>query len=246
MAEDIFQLRYTVPGLGYFTALSIMVARFFPNLLQSETHWVALAAIAAVGTVPTGYLINQFILLWQFSRGRYATYDHINELGEWIFSTEMNDRFVTLYPDGRSVDVRITDLRDELKELGGDYIKKNPLLRKGGRARASVEEYGLLGPLHDILFEGSKTHARYQQTGWLHSYTTLALLLALVLAILPWGIASLFNNFALAPTIIIPEFILAAGLGFLVQRLTRFDSDLNERFLTWLFTKRSWNGGTAR
>jgi hypothetical protein len=239
MAEDIFQLRYTVPGLGYFTALSVSVAAFFPNLLQSETHWVALAAIAAVGTVPTGYLINQFILLWQFLKGRYATYDHIIELGEWIFSKEMDERILTLYPDGRQVHVRITDLRDELRKLGDDYIKKNPLLpllRKD--ARTNVEKYGLLAPLHDILLEESKTHARYRQTGWLHSNTTCVLLLALGLALLPWGIASCFNNFALAPTIIFEEFWWAAVLGFFVQRLTRFDSDLNERFLTWLFKMR--------
>ena len=243
MAEDIFQLRYTVPGLGYFTALSVSVVLSFPNLLQSETQWVALAAIAAVGTVPTGYLINQFILLWQFSRGRYATEGHIIELGEWIFSKEMENRILTLYPAGRPVQVRITDLRKKLKKLGEKYIEKNPLLWKD--ARASVEEYGLLAPLHDILLEGSKTHARYQQTGWLHSNTTCVLLLALGLALLPWGIASCFNNFALAPRIIFEEFWWAAGLGFLVQRLSRSDSDLNETFLSWLVLMQSLESSTT-
>ena len=46
MAEDIFQLRYTVPGLGYFTALSVSVVLSFPNLLQSETSQVTTTGIA--------------------------------------------------------------------------------------------------------------------------------------------------------------------------------------------------------
>jgi hypothetical protein len=177
------------------------------------------------------------------SRGRYATEGHIIELGEWIFSKEMENRILTLYPAGRPVQVRITDLRKKLKKLGEKYIEKNPLLWKD--ARASVEEYGLLAPLHDILLEGSKTHARYQQTGWLHSNTTCVLLLALGLALLPWGIASCFNNFALAPTIIFEEFWWAAGLGFLVQRLSRSDSDLNETFLSWLVLMQSLESSTT-
>lgn len=133
----------------------------------------------------------------------------------------------------KKISVKITDLRKELKELGGDYIQKVCVLND--QARENIQAHGLLAPLHDVMFFGSRVHNHYLQTGWMYSNTTLVLLSALVLAAVPWAVAALVHEFRLALAIIAVEFILATGAGWFVYCFTRADADLKEKFLTWLY-----------
>lgn len=233
MPESVFQIRYTVPGLTYFTVTYLCLVYFFPDRLfaQQQTMLIVLGGIAVVGTIPAGYLINQIELLREFLFGRYEGWDHIKELRKLVFDPDI--RFITLYLDERKINVRMSALQDELRFLGKVYLEKVLVLAPG--TRRIIKEDGLLAPLHDIIFVGNKAHAHYLRTGWLHSNATISVLLALALAVIPWWTAACYNDFSFARTLVFFEFLAASVAGWLVYVFTRADSDLKEMFLTWLY-----------
>jgi len=233
--ESVFQIRYTVPGLTYFTVTYLCLVCFFPDRLfaQQQNMLIVLGGIAVVGTIPAGYLINQIELLREFLVGRYEGWGHIQELRNLVFDPDMDDRSITLYLDRREINVRVNALRSELMSLGKVYLEK--VLVLAPRSKRIIKEGGLLGPLHDVIFVGNKAHSHYLRTGWLHSNATASVLLALTLAVIPWVTAACHQDFSLAQTLVFFEFLVASVAGLLVYIFTRADSDLKERFLTWLY-----------
>jgi hypothetical protein len=209
--------------------------------------WVALGAFGVVGVVPVGYLIQQVSLAWNHLSGGIAQYPHIGLLGTDL--KELGDKPVYLKLNDAAFCVKASDLSEKLKDLGNQYLDKKLLFRQrfiGKKPifghREAIETKGYLTPFHDFLFFGTKIHEFWIQ-GWIHARITRTLEQAIVLAAIPWGIAYAFSfiftvhsvHLSIVASVIAIEFLLLAGLSFFVSRWNRFDVDLNEQFLTWLW-----------
>lgn len=272
MANDtnILEMRYTLPGLGYFLVLYICLAISLPTITQSKV-WTALGALALVGTVPVGYLVHQLYLLWNFMMGRTEHYRHIQKLYELL----ENRKTIQLYLYGKCIQVSTCELKKELKRLGKEYVN----FRRGTfvvcRRKLINETHGYLTPLHDVIFMREKIHDYSYKGPWTHARITRALLLTFGLAWYPWifswgGVrfpdSIVYRFFSQVSNTIgidlihwmpeipdqlrVPIFWIASQMlilgivaGF-VSWWSRNQSDLDEQFLVWLYDKYLDSSGT--
>lgn len=250
MAEriELLQMRYTLPGLGYFLLLYIFLIIFKPVEidLSADNTWIELGAIAVVGSVPIGYLIHQGYLLWNFICGRTEHFPHIKELGEFIKTTKLEK--ILLKIDGENCEVNIEELRKKLIQLGQVYIKETFVKFN----KDTINKYGYLTPLHDLIFMGTKIHDAYYLGAWTYARITRAFLGSMILALIVWiypfydrfflcnfensQIRLLNPQLLLSPAYLIAlEFIVLAFISYFVSKWSRKECDINERFLTWLY-----------
>ena len=231
---EVLQLRYTLPGLGYFslTYILLFIVKPYGLDLGAQNTWVALGAIGVVGSVPVGYLIHQGYQLWNYWSGRIEHWAHIKKLREYIQLT--NTEEISLKLDGEQFILKKKELLDELKRMGKEYIK-----RTGVRLHKSeIEENGYLAPLHDLFFMGTKIHESIYHGAWTYARVTRAFLGALLIAFLPW-VPSIFGpmNITTAGSVLFLEFLILTICSFFVSRYSYNQADIDEQFLTWIYWK---------
>lgn len=231
---EVLQLRYTLPGLGYFFVTYTLLFILKPTTLDlsAQNTWVALGAIAVAGSVPVGYLIHQGYQLWNYWNGRIEHWDHIKKLKDYIQSTNSAD--ISLKIDGEQFILEKKELLDELKRMGTEYI-----LRTGVRRhKKEIEENGYLTPLHDLFFMETKAHDSTYHGAWTYARVTRSFVGALLLAFLPW-VPSIFGpmNITIAGSIFFAEFLVLIICSLLVSKYSYNQADIDEGFLTWVYWK---------
>ncbi len=207
--------------------------------VYDSTIWVILGAIAVVGSVPVGYLIHQGYLLWNFLNGRTEHFKHVSDLGTIIQDKTINKISVKLDDEEFNVDRK--ELNEKIQQLGKEYVKQTHVCFN----RDIIMKNGYLTPLHDLIFQNSKTHDRYYRGAWTYSRITKAFLGSVLLAAIPWFGASLYYyifslNFSVhvPEYLIIAEFLILMVISYFVSEWSRREVDINEQLLTWLYEQK--------
>jgi hypothetical protein len=144
--------------------------------------------------------------------------------------------------NGDEVRVSAKELSDKLNDLGRSYLER----KRVWRHREALEKDGYLTPLHDVIFKGKEIHEAYRLGAWMHSRITRSLTLAILLALLPWIVALILAWPRVIWWAIPSEFACLMLIGWPVSGWSRIDDDLNEQFLTWLWSKKIESGSVRR